>query len=31
MICIEGNNFSETLKNEFYQFKQNNPRIVIVF
>jgi len=31
MICIEGNNFSETLKNEFYKFKQNNPRIVIVF
>jgi hypothetical protein len=30
MICMEQNNFSETLKTKFKVFKINNPRIIVV-
>ncbi len=31
MACIEQNNFSEKLKNQFQQFGANNPQMVLVF
>ena len=30
MICIEQNNFSDTLKIEFNVFKKNNPKVMVV-
>lgn len=30
MICIEQNNFSDTLKKEFNIFKKDNPKIMVV-
>lgn len=31
MICIEKNNFSDKLKNEFNIFKKENPQITVVY
>jgi hypothetical protein len=31
MICIEQNNFSEKLKMEFMVFKNDNPKIMVIF
>lgn len=30
MICVEQNNFSDKLKSEFSQFKNNHPKIMVV-
>jgi hypothetical protein len=31
MICMEQNNFSDTLKKAFRIFKKENPNIIVVY
>ena len=31
MICMEQNNFSETQKLEFHDFRRNNPNVMVVY